>query len=170
MNRLIKSTTALSMSLALAMPTHVTAQADFPDCQLDGSQLLFPCVVEREVFRQPEELATLIENRGVTSEDTQTTTTEQDGERIIAPSAQEETEAARIAAEQAQAEEAARSAAEQAQAEEAARMPRYNRMWVPVLTTRSFSMRSLQVPWMRRWVLLRIFHWMILSVLLPRLA
>ena len=122
MNRLIKSTTALSMSLALAMPTHVTAQADFPDCQLDGSQLLFPCVVEREVFRQPEELATLIENRGATSEDTQTTTTEQDGERIIAPSAQEETEAERIAAEQAQAEEAARSAAEQAKAEEAARI------------------------------------------------
>jgi len=124
MNRLIKSTTALSMSLALTMPTHLIAQADFPDCQLDGSQLLFPCVVEREVFRQPEELATLIENRGATSEDTQTTTTEQDDERIIAPSAQEETEAERIAAEQAQAqaEEAARIAAEQAAAEEAARI------------------------------------------------
>ena len=122
MKNLIKSTTALTMSLTLALPTNLSAQGDLPDCKLDGSQLLFPCVVDREVLRQPEELATLIENMGQSSEQSQTGMTAQDGEAVVAPSAEEEAEAARIAAEQAAAEEAARIAAEQAAADEAARV------------------------------------------------
>ncbi|MGC1504798.1 MAG: OmpA family protein [Sulfitobacter sp.] len=60
MKKFFRSTTALGMSVALAMPATGFAQ-DLDACDLNAELGLFPCMVERTVVRSADELAALVE-------------------------------------------------------------------------------------------------------------
>lgn len=113
MKNLIKSSTALTMSLVLALPGPVVAQGELSSCKLDGDNPLYPCTIDRQVIYSAEEMQAYLAEQ-------------QAGADAAAAEEAARVEAERQAAEQAAAEEAARleaerQAAEQAAAEEAQR-------------------------------------------------
>ncbi|KIN66361.1 Outer membrane protein, OmpA/MotB family protein [Sulfitobacter noctilucicola] len=63
MKTLLKSSTAIGVSIAMALPTYATAQ-DFDSCAMDGDQILFPCLADNEIIRSADELNALIEAAG----------------------------------------------------------------------------------------------------------
>lgn len=116
MKNLINSSTALTLSFALAVPNNVMAQGEPPACNLNAETVQFPCEVNGTVLYDLEELGALMEAQGATEGETETITEE----RQVAPEV-DEAELERQAAEEAARQEAERQAAEQAAAEEAAR-------------------------------------------------
>jgi len=121
MKKFFRSTTALGMSVAMAMPATGFAQ-DLDSCDLSAEVALFPCMVEGTVIRSAEDLAALdlagsgeaAQQDGVAVERGNVDAAQAEADAAAAAQAQAEADAA--AAAQAQAEADAAAAA-QAQAE-----------------------------------------------------
>ncbi|GAA6177981.1 OmpA family protein [Sulfitobacter pacificus] len=107
MKKFFRSTTALGMSVAMAMPATGFAQ-DLDSCDLSAEVALFPCMVEGTVIRSAEDLAALeLAGSGEAAQ--------QDGvavERGNVDAAQAEADAAAAAQAQAEADAAAAAQAE----------------------------------------------------------
>lgn len=134
MKNLINSSTALTLSLAMALPGPVVAQGNLNECNLQAENITLPCLVGERVIREPGELQALLdEMNGTTEADAEAErqaaeqaaaeeAARQDAERQAAEQAEAERQAAeQAAADEAAREEAERQAAEQAAADEAAR-------------------------------------------------
>ncbi|KIN60806.1 Outer membrane protein, OmpA/MotB family protein [Sulfitobacter noctilucae] len=118
----MKSTTALGMSLALAIPMPVVAQ-DAETCALDGTQVVFPCVVDDQVINTSEEIAPLLEEALPEEASDQAATDDAAADQAAADQAAADQAAAdQAAADQAAADQAAadQAAADQAAADQAA--------------------------------------------------
>ncbi|GLQ26382.1 OmpA family protein [Sulfitobacter pacificus] len=121
MKKFFRSTTALGMSVAMAMPATGFAQ-DLDSCDLSAEVALFPCMVEGTVIRSAEDLAALdlagsdeaAQQDSVAVERGNVDAAQAEADAAAAAQAQAEADAA--AAAQAQAEADAAAAA-QAQAE-----------------------------------------------------
>ena len=122
MKKFFRSTTALGMSVAMAMPATGFAQ-DLDSCDLSAEVALFPCMVEGTVIRSAEDLAALdLAGSGEAAQQEDSVAVERgnvdaaQAEADAAAAAQAQAEADAAAAAQAQAEADAAAAA-QAQAE-----------------------------------------------------
>ncbi|WP_299882030.1 OmpA family protein [uncultured Sulfitobacter sp.] len=104
MKKVLHSTTALGVSIALAMPGPIMAQTEVPGCAAPGEEAVFPCVLNGETVESAEGLALL-----------QDALTDEAAAEAQAQAAEEAAAAEQAAAEAQAAEEAA--AAEQAAAE-----------------------------------------------------
>ncbi|MEW9918613.1 OmpA family protein [Marimonas sp. MJW-29] len=113
MKQLINSTTALTLSLALAVPHNLAAQGEPPVCNPEADVITFPCSLDGQVITGPGALKEALRAAAAPAE------TAQEERQIAGDAAAAEAE--RQAAEQAAAAEAERQAAEQAAAAEAER-------------------------------------------------
>ncbi|WP_432816825.1 OmpA family protein [Sulfitobacter sp. JB4-11] len=126
MKKFLHSTTALGMSLALALPGPITAQTQAPECAPDGGEAVFPCSLNGETVENADGLSLLrdtLAEEALAAEQAEAAAAEQAATEAAAA---EQAEADAAAAEQAEAEAAAEqaeadaAAAEEAEAEAAA--------------------------------------------------
>jgi outer membrane protein OmpA-like peptidoglycan-associated protein len=118
MKKLFRSTTALGMSVALAMPATGFAQ-DLDPCDLTAEIGLFPCMVEGTVIRSADELSALVgEAAGQPVQDENSLAVERGNVDAQEEQARKDAEAA--AAAQVQAEAAAQADADAAAAQKQA--------------------------------------------------
>ena len=122
MKKVLHSTTALGVSIALALPGPIAAQTALPECVVAGETPTFPCVLDGETVESAEGLALLQD--ALTDEAAESAAAEQAAAEAAAAEAEaaEQAAAEQAAAEAAAAEQAAAeaAAAEQAAAEAAA--------------------------------------------------
>lgn len=60
MKNILRSTTSLGLSIALALPHGAIAQNEMPQCRTDGEQTEFPCVLNDEVLGNSDRLAKML--------------------------------------------------------------------------------------------------------------